>query len=501
MHQTKKTKNGALAMKALKLVTKRKVSQNTIESKYLCFDQNKMFLLNDKYVSIISVAIGSSAMNVYNSNLNKSSESLKSGYGRHSRASISSQQLSRGSSTSDINKTSIMSDNHSSDDCLDIELDDDNDGHIVIERRKSVSDKKLKFEQQIEKIQAEVKRSSAIGTDKNGVTVRKLSLEDDSSSAAVVLRGRKSSKPSDCDDPTPELMKVFARRSLKIKDTDDYQVHDDAEREALNQKLNDSANNDTNNNLNRINNAKNSNRFNTDSDKENHVSSGAQSTIPKVEIYIKPNKEVLEKCDGSPTKKETTKTNSVDMSSVKSIGKLFSTTNRFSANPTGNSPPTNNYRNSTAFFENLHNTTNSPIRTNTPKTVNDTQSLQDNGVVLIIEKNQTNNNENLNNKFNNTNAYNNNNNNFTKNTTPIISNKIGQIQSSISRTMTANVNANANSNVNANINDDTLTTNCNKTTATVLNSCDSTATMQDTEYKGILERKAEWEKRASQAFK
>lgn len=440
--------------------------------------------------SIISVAIGSSAMNVFNSNLNKSSESLKSGYGRQSRASISSQQLSRGSSTSDINKTSIMSDNHSSDDCLDIELDDDNDGHIVIERRKSVSDKKLKFEQQIEKIQAEVKRSSAMTTDKNGVSVRKLSLEDDSSSAGVVLRGKKSSKPSDSDDPTPELMKVFARRSLKIKDTDDYQVHDDAEREALNQKLNDSANNDTNNNLNRINNAKNSNRFNTDSDKENHVSSGAQSTIPKVEIYIKPNKEVLEKCDGSP-KKETTKTNSVDMTSVKSIGKLFSTTNRFSANPTANPLPTNNYRNSSAFFENLNN---SPIRTTNPKTVNDTQSLQDNGVVLIIEKNPTNNNENLNNKFN-TNSYNNNNNNFTKNTTPIISNKIGQIQSSISR------NANANSNVNANTNDDTLTTNCNKTTATVLNSCDSAATMQDTEYKGILERKAEWEKRASQAFK
>lgn len=441
------------------------------------------------YILIVSVAISSSAMNIYNPNLNKSSESLKSGFGRQSRASIGSQPLSRGSSTSDINKTSIVSDNHSSDDCLDIDLDDDNDGHIVIERRKSVSDKKLKFEQQIEKIQAEVKRSSIIGSDKNIANPRKLSLEDDSSSSAVILRGKKSAKSSDSNDPTPELMKVFARRSLKIKDTDEYQVHDDAERDALNQKMQESVNNDTNNNLNRINNAKNSNRFNTDSDKENHVSSGAQSSIPKVEIYIKPNKEMHEKCDGSP-KKEAAK-NNVDMSSVKSIGKMFNNTgaNRFSSNPS-NPTGTHNYRNSSAFFEHLNHTSNSPIRTN-PKPANDSQSLQDNGVVLIIEKNPTNNNDNINNKFN-SNAYNN---NFTKNTTPIISNKIGQIQTSINRTST--VNANTNANANANANEETTT----KTTAAVSNNSDSSVGSQDIEYKGILERKAEWEKRASQAFK
>lgn len=473
-------------------------------------------------------------MNVFNSNLNKSTESLKSGFGRQSRSSIGSQQLSRGSSTSDINKTSIMSDNHSSDDCLDIDLDDDNDGNIVIERRKSVSDKKLKFEQQIEKIQAEVKRSSIIGTEKNTIVMsnpRKLSLEDDSNSSAVILRGKKSSKSSNPDDPTPELMKVFARRSLKIKDTDEYQVHDDAEREALNQKMNDTnaSNNDTNNNFNRMTTAttttttmstKNSNRFNTDSDKENHVSSGAQSSIPKVEIYIKSTKESNEKLNdiGSPTKKaiDAVKNNSHDLTSVKSIGKLFNgaADKRFSTNSTTNSVSSNNYRNSTAFFENLKNTSNSPVRAaaaaaaataattaTTKMATND--ALQDNGVVLIIEKNQVNNNECIsNNKFN-TNSFNNNinnNNNFTKNTTPIISNKIGQIQSSIGRVGNTNTNASV-TNANTIVNDDNATTttmNSNKTTPTPPESANLS---QDIEYKGILERKAEWEKRASQAFK
>lgn len=180
--------------------------------------------------------------------MNKSTESLRSGFGRQSRTSSSSQQLSRGSSTSDINRTSILNDNQSSDDYLD-DSDNASDSHVIIERRKSVSDKKLKFEQQIEKIQAEVKRSSVIGLDKTvSPNIRKLSIEDDANGqSAVVLRNKKSTtKQSDSSkDATPELMKVFARRSLKIKDTDDFLVNDDTERDALNQKLNS---NDSNNN-------------------------------------------------------------------------------------------------------------------------------------------------------------------------------------------------------------------------------------------------------------
>lgn len=446
-------------------------------------------------------------MNVFNSSLNKSSESLKSNFGRQSRSSVGSQQMSRGSSTSDINKTSNISDNnHSSDDCLDIDLDDDNDGNVLIERRKSVSDKKLKFEQQIEKIQAEVKRSSIIGVDKNGANAaRKMSLEDESCNSAVVLRGKKTSKSSGPDDKTPELMKVFARRSLKIKDTDEYQVHDDAEREALNQKMTEGTNNDTNNNLNRINNAKNSSRFNTDSDKENHAASGTQTSIPKVEIYIKPNKELHDKSDAS-TKKDAIKTN-VDMTSVKSIGKLFNgSVNRNASNAPSSNPITSNYRNSTAFFENLNNSSNNQVRLNpnanananttvNAKQTNDAPSLQDNGVVLIIEKNLANNNEMTNNKINSNNTYNNN--NFTKNTTPIISSKMSPIHSSINR------NANNDDTTPTAITTPTATTTTNpkSTEKTVPTNSESNTAAQDIEYKGIHERKAEWEKRASQAFK
>lgn len=487
-------------------------------------DKERRFSNESIEISDKKKAVSSSTMNVFNSNLNKSTESLKSGFGRQSRSPVGSQQLSRGSSTSDINKTSIMSDNHSSDDCLDIDLDDDNDGNMLSERRKSVSDKKLKFEQQIEKIQAEVKRSSILATEKVAAMLsqpRKLSLDDESNSSAVVLRSKKSSKSSSSDDPTPELMKVFARRSLKIKDTDEYQVHDDIEREALNQKMNDTnaSNDDTNNNFNRMATTvptKNNNRtFNTDSDKENHVSSGAQSSIPKVEIYIKSTKESNEKLNdiGSPAKKmiDPTKANNLDMTSVKSIGKLFNgaAANRFSINSTANSVSSNNYRNSTAFFENLNSTSNSPVRGAPATKVCDAQAHQDNGVVLIIEKNQVNNNECIsNNKFN-TNSFNNN--NFTKNTTPIISNKIGQIQSTIGGRSGTNGNANTNNttnvsmtNANAVMNDDNnaFTMNSNKTTPTPsMNATDSGNATQDIEYKGIHERKAEWEKRASQAFK
>lgn len=420
-------------------------------------------------------------MNVFNSHLNKSSESLKSiGFGRQSRTSFGDQQLSRESSTSDLNKTSIMTDNHSSDDCLDLDLDDENDECIVIERRKSFSDKKLKFEQQIEKIQAEVKRSSIIGGNDKGVNSRKLSLEDENGSP-LILRGKKPNKSTDPEDATPELMKVFARRSLKIKDTDEYQVHNDSERETLNQKMNEvdksnnnsngnssCSSNDTNINSNRINNTKNNNRrVNTDSDKENYMSSCAQSIIPKVEIYIKPN----EKCDEQSPAKDSLV--NVDMTSVKSIGKIFNgTANHFAPAPVPNSICSNNYRNSTAFFENLNNNSNNQTRSNTKPTINNaSQDNEKDTTPLSI------NTENLNNKLN-TNAYN----NFSKNGTTLISNKI---QSSNNRKSKDDISTNSNS----------------KTTTTSNHNDTNNATSQDSEFMNILERKAQWEKRASQAFK
>lgn len=186
--------------------------------------------------------LSASHSNIYSQNLNKSTESLRSAFGRQSRTSSGSQQLSRGSSASDLNRTIVHGDNQSGDEYLD-DSDNGSDTNVVVERRKSVSDKKLQFEQKIEKIQEEVKRSSIMTMEKT--LAKKPPLDEDVGNGAVVLRNKKSSKSSGRgSDATPELMKVFARRSLKIKDTDEYLVNDEAERDTLNQKLG----NDTNNN-------------------------------------------------------------------------------------------------------------------------------------------------------------------------------------------------------------------------------------------------------------
>lgn len=132
-------------------------------------------------------------------------------------------------------------DNHSCDEYID-DSDNGSDTNVVVERRKSVSDKKLQFEQKIEKIQEEVKRSSIMTMEKT--LAKKVPLDEESFNGAVVLRNKKSARASGASDATPELMKVFARRSLKVKDTDEYLVNDETERDTLSQKCN----NDTNNN-------------------------------------------------------------------------------------------------------------------------------------------------------------------------------------------------------------------------------------------------------------
>lgn len=200
------------------------------------------FYLSTQRTDDPPVMLSASHSNIYSQNLNKSTESLRSAFGRQSRTSSGSQQLSRGSSASDLNRTIVHGDNQSGDEYLD-DSDNGSDTNVVVERRKSVSDKKLQFEQKIEKIQEEVKRSSIMTMEKT--LAKKPPLDEDVGNGAVVLRNKKSSKSSGRgSDATPELMKVFARRSLKIKDTDEYLVNDEAERDTLNQKLG----NDTNNN-------------------------------------------------------------------------------------------------------------------------------------------------------------------------------------------------------------------------------------------------------------
>lgn len=209
----------------------------------ICLHHKCCFALLAQKTDDPSANLSVSHSNIYSPHLNKSTESLRSNFGRQSRTSSSSQQLSRGSSASDLNPTTIHADNnHFCDEYLD-DSDNGSDPNVVIERRKSVSDKKLQFEQKIEKIQEEVKRSSIMTMEKT--LVRKAAHGDDTNAGGVVLRNKKANKASNAtSDVTPELMKVFARRSLKIKDTDEYMVNCDAERDNFKQK----SSNDTNNN-------------------------------------------------------------------------------------------------------------------------------------------------------------------------------------------------------------------------------------------------------------
>lgn len=429
------------------------------------------------------VAIVASPTNIFGSNqqLNKSTESLKIGFNRSS--IIGNHQMSRGSSITDVNKstTPIHIDTHSTDDCLDADASGSDDGSpigssVVITRRKSVSDKKLKFEKKIEEIQAEVKRSSIIGTDKSAASISRKSSIDDDTGTVVVMRQKKSltSKSSeDSDDPTPELMKVFARRSLKIKDSDDYIVHDDNERDALNRKMSTTDNANNNHNISNNNSNLKKGAGAPDSDKENQVSGGSGdtshddktlstvSTVPKVEIHIKSSPITVEYDirEKSEIFKKDQKVDG-DRKSLHSTNKTQSMAGtRFGGNT---SIASNNYRNTSAFFENR------------------------NSVNLIIDcenaKNLTNNNINNNN---------------------INASKLTKIANSNTSSGAGSGNVTARHTIAGSVVDDNLKTIAATAAAanTVINGNDSNRSESEIEFKGILERRAEWEKRANQAFK
>lgn len=374
--------------------------------------------ISDRKKTNINVPI---IMNTFKANLTKSSESLKSGFSFHSQTYSGTQQLPRDSSTSEMNRTLNKNENLSSITCLNYDSDTECDSNVVIERRKSVSDKKLKFEKQIEKIQAEMKRSSTIGFDKSLTNIKNQPIEDDS--AAVVLRIKQTSSKSN-DDSTPELMKVFARRSLKIKDTDSDNINStNANRTAC----------DKNNNITEM----LQNRFNADSDKENTTSVDESKSIESP-------KELMNDFDLDGRVKQDNK----EPKSVRSIGKLFngSTNSLFSTN-ISNLVANNNYRNTTPLFENLH----------------EKKSKRSN---LIIDKNQSfsimdESTDDGNHKFN----------------------KNSMVSIPKNHSNSTDGNENAVQNMNGNI-----------SKSPELNDL-------DIEYKGIHERKAEWEKRATQAFK
>lgn len=200
--------------------------------------------------------------------------------------------------------------------------------NIVIERRKSVSDEKLKFEKKIEEMKAERKRS--ISDEVKSEHLQK-SIDDEN---VVVLRKKSLSQSNNNKEDTPELMKVFARRSLKVKD-DDFQVFDEVEK--VGTKLQTS---------------------NVDSDKENQSSSEEKlDKLPKVEIAIQGKPE-------EKSKKETALSGADGFRKSNIITpKPFMMPSRF-----GN---VNNYRNTSTFTEmrkTVVPTTPAAPTTNTPTT-------------------------------------------------------------------------------------------------------------------------------------
>lgn len=289
---------------------------------------------------------------------------------------------------------------------------------VVIERRKSVSDEKLKFEKKIEELRAERQRSNITSaTDEPKVESRKSSIDDDN---VVILRKKslsQSNTNSGGKEDTPELMKVFARRSLKIKDTDDYQIYGESEKNCLKSP-------------------------NLDSDKENQSSSEEKlDTLPKLEITIQ--KQVVQHQDENVTKRGDDGFRKNSLLSPKP----FVVPNRF-----GN---VTNYRTTTSFMDTRKpgissSTTPNSIPTAPIATVTTNTILEQNNNGANVQSNNNNNNNISNNRH----------------TISVVTEKLTKSASMTSETI-----------------------------------CTTIATEGNAEFKGILQRRAEWEKRAKEAFK
>uniref|UniRef100_A0A182Q2P7 DUF4739 domain-containing protein n=1 Tax=Anopheles farauti TaxID=69004 RepID=A0A182Q2P7_9DIPT len=126
---------------------------------------------------------------------------------------------------------------------MNLSQDLSDDRKVILQRRTSVTEEKIKYERRIssssEDIKFEKKKSTSEellekrgSTGSNGaaggITNSNYNSGSSSGDELVVLRkkfvvGEKEGKDK---DGTPELMKVFARRSLKLRSDDDYKVTD-----------------------------------------------------------------------------------------------------------------------------------------------------------------------------------------------------------------------------------------------------------------------------------
>ncbi|GAB0096417.1 hypothetical protein DMENIID0001_119230 [Sergentomyia squamirostris] len=303
---------------------------------------------------------------------------------------------------------------------------------VIAERRLSVSDEKAKIERRLSVTEdSKVERPSRKTSEDSGIAPvsRKASSDDEN---IVVLR-KKSSVSSTKEDSTPELMKVFARRSLKLKDTDEMQLYDHFDRGGITKNVKQTGN--------------------IDSDKENQSSSEEKlDRFSKGDlnntIVTNGNGHIKPPSGKTPSFEEkiTTTPNGDNYrkSSLQTTAKPFATNspNRFSANVV------QNYRSTATTFHDIRKSLGVTITTPDATNQQSNQSNNNNGI-NTLGQNVTNNN---------------NNNNVTTN------GRHATVAPLPQQPMTDN---------NVNTTDDG-------------DIC---------EFKGILQRRAEWEKRAKDACK
>ncbi|XP_055599399.1 probable serine/threonine-protein kinase DDB_G0282963 isoform X2 [Uranotaenia lowii] len=302
------------------------------------------------------------------------------------------------------------------------------DRKVILQRRTSVTEEKIKYERRISSSSEDIKIERKKSGSEELLEKRNSTNYNSGSSSGdelVVLR-KKSILDNfkDKDKDTPELMKVFARRSLKLRSDEDYRT---GETKVIS---------------------------NVDSDKEN------QSSEEKLDKLVKSEGNGQKGGNGNVVAKEPSESkvnpeNNANEAHRKSISKPFGMPNRF-----GNSANVQP-RNASSFVELRKSLINGSSPTNTPPANANTK----NG----LESNEP--------PVNNGTSNNTNGNNNTANN-----------RHTIATMNQFNLNANNNNNT-------TICGNPNSNTGTIETIGESN------EFKGILQRRAEWEKRAKEGFK
>lgn len=300
------------------------------------------------------------------------------------------------------------------------------DRKVILQRRTSVTEEKIKYERRISSSSEDIKYERKKSGSEDVFDKRNSNYNSGSSSGDELVVLRKKSivdNHRDKDKDTPELMKVFARRSLKLRSDDDYR---NGETKPLSSVDSDKENHSSEEKLDKI--------VNTDGA---HIGSKSISGgIPK------------ETNDG----KATVENNSSNDVLRKTNPKPFGVPNRF-----GNASNVQN-RNTTSFGE----LRKSLIPGSPTSTAPSNNSFAKNGTDSNESSGMNNNNNNNNNHIN--------------------SNR-----HTIATMNQFNLNASNNNNNNSSI------TNGNSTTIETIREVN--------EFKGILQRRAEWEKRAKEGFK